>query len=301
MYWRARSFDAVKLPNDRRDSRQEWNYRSEIYAFSRRLQENLSENTLRQVFSQPSYIESLKAKQAELKLPEINLISNQKLVERGNDLLEMSTKPYLRHSYRLIPEEGVEAIHNYLASEAVLADIATWIGCRDLILSPDWPPSSEALANTVLAVLAGIESEFGLDRVRRFAVDIILSYLADKDILDDVWVIPNPEEVLATILKNSQLPAYEPRILFQTGVKTLESCHIVGLYTNQHLLGSSPGETIDIALKCAAVDSLSRLFDLTIDSTPLVFGEKSEGINYDQHSKKHNYLDTWKFDIGEQR
>lgn len=296
MYWRARSFDAIKLPLDRKDNRQEWNYRSEIFAFSRRLQENLSEDTLRQIFAHPSYIEKMKDRQAELNMPDLNLPSNQKLVDRGNQLLELSNKPYLRHSFRRVPEDGIEAIHAYLASEPVLMDIATSIGCRDIILSSEWPPSQKTMADTLLAVLAGVEADLGLERARRFAVDIILSYLADKDILDDIWNIPNPREVLNNILRNSQLPSYEARIMFQSGVRTLESCHVVGLYTNQLFLGSSAGETLEIAEDCAAINSLARLFDLTLSRAPMVFGEKSEKIDYEQHNKKHDYIDAWKFD-----
>lgn len=299
MYWRSRSFDAVKFALDRKDQRQEWNYRSEIFAFSRRLQENLSEDTLRQVFAHPSYIESYSLKQTELNMPEINLPSNKELVDRGRELLELCTKPYLRYTFSRVPEDGIECIHKYLESELVMSDISKWLGCRDIILSTDWPPSSSTMADTVFAVLGGIEKDLGFDRVRRFAIDMILTYLVDKDIMDDVWIIPNPEITLAAILKNSKLPPYEPRILFQTGVKTLEPCHIVGLYVNKRLIGSSAGETLEIAENCASTEALRRIFDLTNSREPMIFGEKTDSIKFNNYSEKHNYIDSWKFSIDE--
>lgn len=296
MYRRGRSFDAIKY-EIRRDQWQEWNYRSEIFAFSRRLQENLSEETLRRVFAHQTYVDNLIKDQLKYQLPAIELESNASLVEHGQELLASSIKPYLRYNFTRLPEEGIEGITSYLQSEVVLADVAKWIGCKDIILSGEWPPSEVTMANTVRALIAGIESDLGLDRVRRFVVDIIISYLNDKDILDDVWIVPNPEQTLNHILANSQLPAYEPRLMFQTGVRTLEPCHLVGLYVNQKLIGSSAGETLRIAEECAALNALQQLFDLEENRTPLIFGEASEKIDYDAHSKEHDRIKTWRFSL----
>lgn len=297
MYWRGRSYDAVKFSQRRRDELQEWNYRSEIFAFSRRLQENLSENTLRRVLAHPSYVDSVKRSQAKLSLPDPNLESNEGMVVRGEQLLDQCLKPYLRHVYPRVPEDGIQSTVDYLKSDQVMADIAQWIGCKDIVLTSEWPPATATLANTVRALLAGIEADLGLARVQRFIVDMIVSYLNDKDILDDVWQIPNPKETLNLLLNNSQLPPYEPRIMFQTGVRTLESCHLVGLYVNQRLLGSSAGETLPIAEECAALNALQRLFDLGDQRQPLVYGEASEQIDYASHTREHEPIKTWRFKL----
>lgn len=294
MYWRGRSFDAVKYPDRRRDELQEWNYRSEIFAFSRRLQENLGEDTLRQIFAHPCYIRNLKLKESSLDLPTTQLESNESLVARGSELLDMTAKPYLRFFFNQMPEDGIIAVTNYLRSEIVMADIAKWIGCKDIILAAEWPPKPRVMADTVLALLAGIEKNLGFERVRRFVVDMIISYLNDKDILDDVWIIPNPKESLNQILENSGLPAYEPRIMFHTGIRTLDSCYVVGLYSNQRLLGSSPGETLAIAEECATLDVMMRLFDLRDSRQPFVYGEESEKIDYKSHEREHSYMKDWR-------
>lgn len=272
---------------------QEWNYRSEIYAFSRRLQEELSEDTLRQIFTHKSYLDKLRSKQIELDLAETNIESNEKLVNRGRELLDICLKPYLRHMFDKLPEDGIVAITDYLKSYIVLADIASWIGCKDIILTNEYPPNEVTMANTVYALLGGIENDSDLQRVRRFVVDIIVTYLNDKDIMEDVWSLPNPKETLSMILENSKLPPYEPRIMFQTGVRTLEACHLVGLYVDKRLIGSSAGETLDIAEECAALDSLRKLFDLNEERKPFIYGRESEKINYSAHEKEHGPMKSW--------
>lgn len=297
MYWRGRSFDKVQYPELRRNRFLEWNYRSEIFAFSRRLQESLSEDTLRQIFAHPSYVQNLRESQLKYSLPDISIKSNEELVQRGKKLLDDCIKPYLRFTFNRLPEDGIIHIANYLESDDVLSDIAKWIGCKEIILSTEYPPNPITMADTVRALVAGIRSDFDLNRTQRFVVDIIISYINDKDILDDVWIIPNPQETLNLILTNSQLPRFEPRIMFQTGIKTLESCHVVGLYVNQRLLGSSAGETLQIAEHCAALDSLQRLFDLKDDRAPYVYGEASEKINYEAHTKEHDDIKKWRFSL----
>lgn len=299
MYWRGRSFDRVKLEENFQRSRlSEWNYRSEIFAFSRRLHENLSEDTLRQIFTHPSYAKLVQANQAKLNLPHLEIKTNVELCHSGRQLLDDNIRPYLRYVFSRVPEDGIDQITQYLTSDETLADMAKWIGCKEIVLTDEYPPNQEAMANTVRALVGGIHSEEPT-KVYRFIVDMIISYLNDKDILEDVWIIPNPQETLNLILANSQMPAYEPRIMFQTGVGTLESCHVVGLYSNQKLLGSSAGETLAIAEHCAALESLRNLFDLTDDRPALIFGEASEKLNLDSCKKPNPYVKTWTFELND--
>lgn len=297
MYWRGRSFDLVKYPERRKDEFQNWNYRAEMFAFSRRIQENLSETTLERVFAHPSYVERVKNEQLKYDVPSTQIESNATLVARGDQILDETIKAYLRHAYSRVPEDGIASIANYLMSETVLADIAKWLGCKDIIMSAEWPPSARTMADTVRALVAGIELDLDLGRARRFIADMVISYLNDKDILDDVWRIPNPRETLNLILANSQLPSYEPRLMFQVGARSLEACHLVGLYSNKRLLGSSAGETLPIAEECAALDALQRLFDLRDGREPLIYGEAADSIDYMAHMRDHDYIKTWRFEL----
>lgn len=293
MYWRGRSFDKVEI-SQRRSDHDDWNFRSEIFAFSRRLQENISEETLREVFSPPSYVNKMKQAQQDFSLPDVNIKSNEELVQVGIMALDKCIKPYLRYTFSRMPEDGIADITEYLKSTEVLSDIANSLGCKELVLSSEYPPEPQAMANTIRAFIGGVERELGQKRVQRFIVDIVLSYLDDKHIIDDIWIIPNPRESLNFILKNSGLPAYEPRIMFETGIKTLEPCHVVGLYVNHNYIGSNAGETLEIAEDCAALNALERMFDLTHSRAPYVYGEASEKIDYESHQKEHEYMRDWK-------
>lgn len=297
MYWRGRSFDVVKYPERRKNEFQTWNYRAEMFAFSRRIQENLSEATLERVFAQPSYVERVKKEQLEYDVPSTQIESNAALVTRGAQILDETIKAYLRHVYSRVPEDGIASIAGYLMSDVVMADIAKWIGCKDIIMCAEWPPSEQTMANTVRALVAGIECDLDLGRARRFIADMIISYLNDKDILDDVWHIPNPRETLNLILANSQLPRYEPRLLFQVGLRSVEACHLIGLYSNKRLLGSSAGETLPIAEECAALDALQRLFDLRDSREPLIYGEAADMIDYKAHMREHDHIKTWRYEL----
>lgn len=294
MYWRGKSFDRVKYEDRRRCDWQDWNYKTEIFAFSRRLQENLSEDTLRRLLTHPSYVEELQKREGDYTLPSANVQSNVELVKKGEQILDECIKPYLRFHFNRVPEDGIVAITDYLRSTQVMADISKWIGCKDIILTVEYPPSDQTMAETVFGLVAGIERDLGLERARRFIVDMIITYINDKDILDDIWTIPNPKETLNHILANSRMAPYEPRIIFQTGIRTLEACHVVGLYSDKTFLGSSPGETLEIAEECASLDSLQRLFDLKDHRCPLTYGEKSELIDYSKHVKEHDYVSTWR-------
>lgn len=297
MYWRARSFDAVKFPQRKRSEWQDWNYRTEIFAFSHRLQENLNEDTLRCILTHKSFVDDFNRKQESLTLPSANIQPNDNLVQRGAQLLDDCIKPYIRHNFSRLPENGVTAITDYLKSTPVMADVAKWIGCKDIVLTAEYPPAEFTMAKTVYALVGGIERDLGIDKTRRFIADIIISYLEDKNLLDDVWSLPNPKETLNVILSNSGLEPYEPRIIFQAGKGTLEACHIIGVYTSRTFLGSSPGETLEIAEECACLDALQRLFDLKEHRAPLKYGQKSEQIDYSAHNKEHDYIDTWKFKL----
>lgn len=132
MYWRGRSFDKIKEQVRPRNEWQDWNYKSELYAFGARLGEpELTEDALTQAFTHRSYVSTQKAKQEELGVEDvqINLQDNAELIEEGRRLIESYSKAYLRYHLRAAPEECIESISQYLLSEPVLGDISKWIGC----------------------------------------------------------------------------------------------------------------------------------------------------------------------------
>lgn len=295
MYARARSFDAVKYKDRLPSDWAAWNYQTELFAFSRRLHEELSESTLRTIFTFKCYLDNLakEQKDAGIKGAILDIKCNEQLIERGSELLDSFIKQYLRFTFSKLPEDGIEEITRYLLSNKVLQDIAKWIGCRDIVLCADLPPSEEKLADSVKALIAGIELDFNHDKAKNFVIDYIMTYIDNKDILDDIWKIPDPVTVLKNILRNNKVSEYEPRIMFHTGINTIESCYIVGLYVDKKLIGYGPGENLRIAEISAALDSLQRMWDLKEARAPMLFGEEAYKVDYKRYSSKHPASEDW--------
>ena len=72
----------------------------------------------------------------------------------GSNFIVKPLKAFVRTALPYIPEEGVEAITDFLTSDEMLARIAFHIGTKDLILSKKYPPSQQTYAN-VFRALAG--------------------------------------------------------------------------------------------------------------------------------------------------
>lgn len=58
--------------------------------------------------------------------------NNHALIEEGNILISSYIKQYFSKAY---PEVIVDAVHNYLTSETMLAHIGKHIGLTDIILT----------------------------------------------------------------------------------------------------------------------------------------------------------------------
>jgi len=295
-YVRDHSYDKISDPAKIRSQFQEWNFAAELYAFNKRLGEEVSFENLTICFTDPSYIQKQREKQAELGLVDapITISDNTQFYNHGISVMSPHIKAYLRNQYPYVPEECVEALHNFLLSEEILADISKWLGCRDLVLSYDMqnPPQS-ALSKVPAAVVGAIDSEFGRKRALNFTQDFFLTYLYDKDPLE-IWDIHDAEGALMRILENEGRPAPEPRIIRQSGINTIEALYIIGFYVDKELIGSSPGETIAIAKDMAAHDALRRMFRLTQSRKPLAYGEEAYNLDLNDFNSPNQSLIQWK-------
>lgn len=88
----------------------DWTYDAELYAFGKRLQENVSDETLRCVFVHDSYIrveaEKRQAMVGFQESPQLDLKSNFDLINRGKDIISEFVLRYLRVAFPFLPEEG---------------------------------------------------------------------------------------------------------------------------------------------------------------------------------------------------
>lgn len=76
----------------------------------------------------------------------------------------------------------------------------------------------------------------GAEKACAFIRDFILPQLIGEDI-DEIYPITNAMEKLAKMLKEQGRGAPEPRLIDQLGQSTLVSCYLVGIYSDQKLLG----------------------------------------------------------------
>lgn len=90
----------------------------------------------------------------------------------------------------------------------------------------------------------------------------VLIQLAGKEVFD-VWHPTDVSRLLNTVLKNQNLPPYEPRLIGEAGRNTLESVFYVGVYSERKFLGKGAGETQAGAIDMAVRDALKRVFGVT--------------------------------------
>ena len=89
-------------------------------------------------------------------LEEIEADSNLNFCIIGSKVIEESVKGFVRSSLPFMPEEGVEAIKDYLTSDEMLSRVAYHIGTKDLILSKEYPPSRETKADVLKAIVGAL-------------------------------------------------------------------------------------------------------------------------------------------------
>ncbi|KAG0411393.1 hypothetical protein HPB47_011499 [Ixodes persulcatus] len=256
----------------------EWNYDCEIYAFAKRLGETWSDETLRTAFVQQSFVEREAENRRELGMPlgddgTLSLTPNTDLALAGRQLCDSYADEYLVREFPQLPREGVNAVKEHLMSDQVLSHVSKNIGTSDLIFCADFPPEQTTLANVLMALVGGLARDCGKDRACLFVRDFVLAQLVGKDV-NELWVVDKPIERLASLLQEQGMSPAEPRLLWDSGRTTLEASYCVGFYSDKKLLGSSVGETVEIAQEMAARDALRRWYGLELNRAPLSFGRQ---------------------------
>lgn len=281
----------------------EWNYRAELFAFGKRLQEEFNISLLQTAFTQQSYIAKEEAKQRALGIEEadIQMSHNSELAKKGAEIAKDYVEAFLKYSLPKVPLEGQKSITSFLLSIDMLANIALHLGMKELILDADYPPAQESMAQSLLAVIGALEQSSGMEKAFLFVRDFICTQLNQKDILD-LWPIEQPEELLKEVCKANNLALPEPRLLGDCGKNTVLAAYHVGLYSNKKLIGKGRlkylvsfffllfnldfiflgfGEDVDTAVKTASLDALQSLFGTHDNMKPFDFK-----INVERQAQK---------------
>ncbi|CAF4508674.1 unnamed protein product, partial [Rotaria socialis] len=121
-------------------------------------------------------------------------------------------------------------------------------------------PRPTMLTNALFAFIGSINENSGQSRAEVFVADFILTHLVGKDI-NEIWQVKNPMGLLTKVLEENGRQAPESRLIWATGVSSVLSTYVVGVYSNKEFLGKSAGATVSIAEEMAARDALRHLFE----------------------------------------
>ena len=106
----------------------------------------------------------------------------------------------------------------------------------------------------------------------------------------EIWNIEHVDIDLNKYLKSKNMNKSEPRFLYKSGVGTIESCYVVGIYVDQKLMGKSGGESAAIAKRMAELDVLRNMFHLDVQEVKFEFGPKAYDLQYEKFSKENFHL-----------
>ncbi|XP_052075709.1 39S ribosomal protein L44, mitochondrial-like isoform X1 [Mytilus californianus] len=271
-----------------------WNYNSEIYAFGKRYGEDFDESFLRKAFITSDYRqaeeESRRQLGIDLESVPVGVVDNSELAQKGEQIASRYIKAYLRHSYPMMLEEGIQAVHDYLMDDQMIYYIASNFGLTDLIMSPNYPPEDHMYCTAFKAVIGALAESQNEERAGLFVRDFVASQLAGKNLME-IWDVKNPMGLLSSALSMQGRGPPEPRLLWQSASATMLSLYHVGIYSDKQLIGRSPGETLPIAEEMAAKDALSKLMNISLAAKPLQFGEKSESWKFDYNQRNQSAND----------
>lgn len=255
-----------------RSSFLDWNYGAELFAFSKRLNEEFDGMLLRQALTFRSFTDQELRKQQTLGIdePVLHLKNNATLIKEGQQLLSNYVNAFLKYSYPNVPDDGIKTFHDFLVSEEVLAKVSSSIGTTQLILSSDNIPTPYELADTFKALLSALKKTKSDDHVYFFVRDFVLTQLNQLD-LNQVWKIENPFERLQLECKRLNLSQPEARSLGDIANTTILACSRVGLYCNNKLLSTGFGEDVETAIQVASLNGLNKMFGISETHKPLNF------------------------------
>ncbi|XP_072044174.1 large ribosomal subunit protein mL44-like [Amphiura filiformis] len=265
-----------------RSHKENWNYQSELFAFGKRIGEDFNEATIRTAFTDISHIERMdtggvKDKAEEVRLPAED---NQLLAQIGDVFMSDYIREYFRVVYPRLPEEGINGIHDYLMSEDVMLHIAKNLGLVDLILCAEFPIPDAVLHRSFLAVIGAIVKDQDLGQAGQFVCDFIIAHLISQDI-GALCHYEDPMGLLSDILKKEDRGPPEARLLRETGRNTVVALYMVGIYSDQKLLGWAPGNTLPEAEEEATRVALKNYFGTTENTPPLPLDPRTRCVNAD--------------------
>uniref|UniRef100_A0A0N5AVV1 Large ribosomal subunit protein mL44 n=1 Tax=Syphacia muris TaxID=451379 RepID=A0A0N5AVV1_9BILA len=262
-----------------------WNYDTEIFAFSHRIgSPETSGNCIIKALTDKSFYA-----RADVVENTVGAQPNEECCEDNSELIEKGfvvvlLTGYLRYALPAAPEEMIEAIAKKLTSEVALSQIAKSLGFKHIIRTAEFPPNSTSLANSFKALLAVINRK----RAEALAMNTVLPRILDVDFIE-VLSLKDPLGVVIDICHSEGIEEVEPRILHSAGVTTAEPIYLVGIFGDGKLIGKGPGETVGVAVHMAAWNTLLKKWQLT-DEFVIPLGSRVHDIRLQDFQSPNYYL-----------
>ncbi|XP_003745094.1 39S ribosomal protein L44, mitochondrial [Galendromus occidentalis] len=249
--------DKVGVHIPQRSAVVEWDFDREVNIFCKRFSVQPGPS-IRDAFRSQAFVENENEQRVKIGLEPLALSSNKQLAESGLERLREVLTTQISEIYPKLPQQGVEAVRNFLCSPESLTDVASQMGFAPLVIRPGDGEAvePELMREAFLAVFGSIENQG--DFCRRY----VLIQLAGKDIMD-IWHPIDVSQLLNSILKKRNQPPYEPRLIGDAGRNTLESVFYVAIYSDRKFLGKGAHETQAAAVDVAVRDALKRVFGIT--------------------------------------
>ena len=294
MYFRSKEWEALAQPPTSRQQWPDWNHRSEMFAFSKRLGENMSEDRLRIVFTDESYIAMEKKRRAEMGIEglDVSVQDNGDLAYEGETVMSPFIKKYLRFFLPKLPEEGIAALHDFLMDRDSLADMSKWLGTPELIFCDKHYPNEDMMARTLKAFVGALSEEKGEQHMQKFLIDFIMPYLNDKHIFE-IWDLTDVRSVLRQLLRNQGMNDFETRLVRQTGQHTIEACYQVALFVDMKMIGTAGASSLANAEEMAAFDALKRMFKIRPGDFVFRFGTEAYDLDFKSCKQENSRLNSW--------
>ncbi|CAD7093120.1 unnamed protein product [Hermetia illucens] len=249
-------------PERPRSSFIEWNYNAELFAFNKRLKEDMDLAKLQQAFVHRSYI----------------IQEEQKQRANGETIINGYTEGFLKFFLPKMPASLVASVQKQLTSDQALAYLAENLGMGDLVLSSEFPLQEGTLADTFKAVVGSLLSSSGEEKAYTFVRDFVCTQLNQKDLAE--WIeIEKPFEQLKEVCNGINIGEPEPRLIGESAKNTVLAAYNVGIYSDKKLIGSGFGESIATAIDVAAYNALRELWGFPENMKPFDFNIQIEKVS----------------------
>jgi len=237
-----------------------WNHKVELFAFAHRI--GYGPQQL------PSLSEAVTAKGYEL--PGVTeKQSNGTLAVLGRSATLMFVREFLYFTYPNLPGESMLQVDLALTKSESLAKVCEHLGLADIVLTRPLGldekrtvlEAQDILSNALLAVVGAVYVDQGAEEARKFVHNFILPQLTQNQVRDIVR-LKRPKATLRAMLKQQNRGPAESRLLRESGRLTHFPTYVVGIFSDQKIVGQGVGSSLmraeDEAMNAAIVSYIMK-------------------------------------------